>query len=158
MIFRLLIPVQSKLTASLILCGAASLSCPVSMADSPAPESTSSVLEIMLTVIVPATNTLWQIDPPLDDSQWVELENAAEAVVDATVRLRSTSAEQGEAAAWSDDQRWQAYLDEMGSAAKSAQDAAADKNLEALENAGYAVYPPCEGCHLLFNPGVNSGL
>jgi hypothetical protein len=158
MIFRPLIPVRSKLTVALILCGSAGLFCPVSIADSQTPASASSVLEIMLTLIVPATDTLWQIDPPLDDSQWVELENAAGAVIDAIVRLRSTGGEQGEAAAWSEDQRWQAYLDEMGSAAQSAQDAAAEKNLEALETAGYAVYPPCEGCHLLFNPGVKSGL
>jgi hypothetical protein len=45
----------------------------------------------------------------------------------------------------------------MIEAGKDALKAIRARNSEALIAAGDVLYPPCEGCHLQFNPGVAAG-
>ena len=52
------------------------------------------------------------------------------------------------------DPNWQALSFALDKAARDSLEAARDKEIDRLLEAGYELYPPCEACHLMFNPVV----
>jgi cytochrome c556 len=56
--------------------------------------------------------------------------------------------------AWASEPAWQAFNRVMLDASRDALAAARARDHDALLAAGDVLYPPCEGCHLQFNPGV----
>ena len=55
---------------------------------------------------------------------------------------------------WVKDPAWLAFSKVMTNAGEDSLKAIRNRDLEALFEAGNVLYPPCEGCHLQFNPGV----
>ena len=100
-----------------------------------------TVGQIMNAIVAPMTNTIWGAYDIQTDAQWQELENAALAVIAAGTLLTTT----GEDAANED---WQGYNQQLIAASRAALTAIANKDEEALFNAGNdQLYPPCESCH-----------
>jgi cytochrome c556 len=100
-----------------------------------------TVGQIMQAIVAPMTNTIWGAYEIQTDAQWQELQNAALTVIAAGTLLSDT----GENAANAD---WQEYNQQMITAARAAIAAIANKDEEALFNAGNdQLYPPCESCH-----------
>lgn len=103
--------------------------------------------------ITPVTNTLWNAFEPPTDEQWMALEEAAVTLLVAAnvTALGGTGPSDTE---WAKDPRWQAFDQALVAGGRQALAAIRERNLEALQAAGDAIYAPCEGCHMLFNPGV----
>jgi hypothetical protein len=108
----------------------------------------------METTITDASNAVWNAsDPPSSDEQWRTLEKAAMELVDAA-KLNAVGGTGSKDKEWAAQAAWAPFNDAMLHAAEAALKAIREKNHEALLAAGDELYPPCEGCHLLFNPGV----
>ena len=107
----------------------------------------------MVTVVAPATDTLWGIEDPQSDQEWQVFIDAANAVIGAGAALRQGGAGPNDNR-WAADPAWQAFVDQLVDAAEFAREAAANKNLDGMYTAGEIIYPPCEECHIQFHPGV----
>jgi cytochrome c556 len=120
----------------------------------PPPVPTQTIKEIMETTITDASNAIWNAyDPPASDEQWAALASAAKKLIDATkiVAVGGTGPMDGE---WVKQPAWKPFNDAMLQAGDAALQAIQAKDHAALLAAGDQLYPPCEGCHLQFNPGV----
>jgi len=120
------------------------------LADSP---EQMSIMDLMQSVITPVTNTMWSIEDPASDSDWKPFEAAARDLVTAARQVREggTGPMDNE---WAADPRWTAWTDIMLAAAEDAVTAAQAQNLDAYIEATNVMYPPCEECHLQFNPAL----
>ena len=107
----------------------------------------------MTGVITPASNALWSVEDPQSDADWQELADAADALVDASEKIRRGGSGPNDME-WAADPAWQSFLSTLAGAASDAQDAAVAKDLDSLLDANDVLYPPCEECHLQFHPGV----
>ncbi len=116
-------------------------------------ESTASIMQIMVARIVPASDTLWGVDDPTSDEDWKTLEDAANAMLDsgAAIKLGGTGPRDKQ---WVSQRDWKMLSEKMIAAAGQALQAIRNKNLDALFDAGDALYQPCEECHGIFNPAV----
>lgn len=121
--------------------------------DEPVPVIPDSVNDVMISVIAPATNTLWGIDDPETDSDWQVFIDAADAVIATATAIKSggTGPEDQE---WAESPDWQAFTDRLIAAGIDARKAAQDKDVDAMYAAGDILYPPCEECHIQFHPGL----
>lgn len=113
-----------------------------------------SIKEVMEKTITPATNTIWgAYDPPTSEEQWAALEEAAVTLLvaaDATARGGTGPMDD----VWAREPAWQAFNNVMIGAGRDALVAIRARDHDALLTAGDVLYPPCEGCHQQFNPGV----
>jgi hypothetical protein len=112
-----------------------------------------TIKEIMEKTITPATNALWNVPDTATDEQWASLEEAAVTLLVAA----NAVAEGGDGPMdekWAKEPAWQAFNRAMIEAGDAALTAVRARDLEALQTAGDVLYPPCEGCHNAFNPGV----
>ena len=112
----------------------------------------NSVNDLMISKITPATNTLWGIEDPQTDEEWQVFIAAADVVIEAANAIKQGGAGPNDAE-WAQDPEWQAFADVIISAGTDARDAARNKDLDAMFNAGDILYPPCEECHIQFHPG-----
>jgi cytochrome c556 len=113
-----------------------------------------TIKEIMEKTITPATNTIWNAyEPPSDDAAWQALEEAAVTLIVAAQQTARGGAGPMDND-WVKESAWQAFNQVMLNAGKDALAAARAHDHDALLAAGDVLYPPCEGCHLQFNPGV----
>lgn len=113
-----------------------------------------TIKEVMEKTITPASNTLWNaFDPPTDEEQWAALEEAAVTMLVASnvVAIGGTGPMDME---WAANPAWQTFNEIMLEASRKALEAVRERNHDALLAAGDLLYPPCEGCHQQFNPGV----
>lgn len=113
-----------------------------------------SIRELMEKTITPATNTLWgAYEPPTEEAQWLALEEAAVTLLVAAqaTALGGTGPQDNE---WASQPTWKAFNQVMTTAGNDALTAIRARDHEALLAASNVLYPPCEGCHLQFNPGV----
>jgi len=117
------------------------------------PEPTMSIMELMVTVVTPATDTLWGIEDPQTDEDWQVFIDAADTVIDSgrTIKVGGTGPNDR---TWAADPAWQALADRLIGAGEDARTAAENRDIDAMFTAGEVLYPPCEECHLQFNPGV----
>ncbi len=116
-----------------------------------------TIKELMEQTITPATNTLWNAyDPPTEEEQWVALEEAAVTLLAAANvnALGGTGPMDNE---WVQQPSWKAFNEVMARAGLDALAAIRARDHDALLQAGDVLYPPCEGCHRQFNPGVVGG-
>lgn len=116
-----------------------------------------TIKELMEKTITPATNTIWNAyDPPADEETWVKLEEAAVTLLAAAnvAALGGTGPMDNE---WAKEPQWKAFNQVMINAGYDALKAIRARDHEALLAAGDVLYPPCEGCHMLYNPGVVGG-
>jgi hypothetical protein len=105
--------------------------------------------------ITPATNIMWNVPDSPNDEQWAALEQASITLLLAADAIARGGAGQRDAE-WAGNPAWAAFNEAMISAGLDALEAIRARNSEALLAAGDALYPPCEGCHLQFNPGVTA--
>jgi len=135
-------PKLRKLSGLLV----ASLACSTLLAQ-PAAAPLLTVKQIMNGLITPTTATIWGAYQLKTEAQWLEVENAALAVIGAGNLLAMGGAGEGEIA-MAAEQEWQRFNNQMIAAARQVLTAVAAKDEEALFNAGNdALYPPCESCH-----------
>ncbi len=119
-----------------------------------APKSEITIMEEMVATITPATDTLWGADDPQTDDEWQVLDSAARTVIESFEKIRSGGGGPNDAA-WASAAKFQAYIDEEIAAGEAARAAIAARDLDALFVAGDELYPPCENCHIDFNPAVD---
>src|SRR5512134_3569972 len=115
---------------------------------------TMPIRQLMETTITDASNAIWAAyDPPASDEQWKALEQAALSLVAASKvnAIGGTGPMDNE---WARQPAWKPFNDAMLAASEAALAAIRKKDHEALLAASDALYSPCEGCHLVFNPGV----
>ena len=113
-----------------------------------------TIKELMEKTITPATNTIWgAYEPPADEEQWLALEEAAVTLLAAAnvTAIGGTGPMDNE---WVEEPAWVAFNQVMINAGVDALAAIRARDHEALLMASDVLYPPCEGCHELFNPGV----
>jgi hypothetical protein len=113
-----------------------------------------TIKELMEQTITPVTNALWgAYEPPADEDEWLRLEEAAVTLLVAAnvTALGGTGPMDAE---WASNPAWRAYNQAMTTAGYNALRAIRERDHDALLEAGDELYPPCEGCHLQFNPGV----
>ena len=112
-----------------------------------------TIREVMEKTITPATNTLWNVPETPTDEQWAALEEAAVTLlVAANVVAAGGTGEKD--AEWVKQPAWHAFNLALIEAGNAALKAVRARDVAALASAGDVLYPPCEGCHKLFNPGV----
>ncbi len=135
--------------AAILLLGA----CQDTTSEEEVPVPTMSVNDLMVTIMTPATDTLWGIEDPQTDEDWQVFIDAANAVITAgeTIRVGGTGPNDN---TWAGDPAWDAFADVLISAGVDARTAANNKDIEAMYAAGDVLYPPCEECHLQFHPGM----
>ena len=134
----------------------ASVAC--SNASDPANSAAKPVLTInalMTDVVTPASNTLWSVEDPQTDADWLQFIDAASQIISAGEQIKRGGSGPNDAA-WAGDPAWQAFADTLIGAAKDARKAAEAKDLDALFKANDVLYPPCEECHIQFHPGVDA--
>jgi len=120
-------------------------------AENPVP--TMSINDLMVTVVTPATDTLWGIEDPQTDEDWQVFIDAADIVIEAgkTIKVGGTGPNDND---WASDPAWDAFADRLIGAGVDARNAANNKDVEAMYTAGGVLYPPCEECHIQFHPGM----
>jgi len=119
-----------------------------------APRPTMPIKQLMETTITDASNTIWgAYEPPKSDEQWAEIEKAALVLIDAA-KVNAVGGTGPMDNEWAKQPAWKPFNDAMRKASEAALAAAKAKDHDALLEAGDVLYPPCEGCHMLFNPGV----
>jgi hypothetical protein len=113
-----------------------------------------SVNEVMLTIVTPATNTIWGIEDPQSAEEWQVFIDAAAQLIDAATRIKD-GGNGPKDSTWASDPEWQRYADVLIESGKDIQAAARDRDLDTLINVSNdKMYPPCEECHLIFHPGM----
>jgi hypothetical protein len=113
-----------------------------------------SILEVMERTITPATNQLWSAyKAPSTPAEWRLMEEAAITLLAAS-SLTGAGGTGPMDAEWVRQPAWAAFNQAMIAAGKAALTASRDQDAEALLAAGDLLLPPCEGCHLQFNPAV----
>lgn len=118
------------------------------------PQPTMPIKQLMETTITEASNALWAAyDPPTSGEQWSALEKAALALIDAT-KINAVGGTGPMDNEWAKQPAWKPFNDAMLAASEAALKAIRSKDHAALLAASDVLYPPCEGCHLQFNPGV----
>ena len=116
-------------------------------------DPTLTIMELMVTIVTPASDTLWGIEDPQSGEDWQIFVNAADAIIDAgrTMKVGGTGPNDN---TWAAEPDWQNFTDRLISAGEDARAAAERQDLDAMFTAGEVLYPPCEECHLQFNPAV----
>ncbi len=120
--------------------------------DDPPANPEMSVNDLMITIVTPATDTLWGIEDPQTAEDWQVFVDAADVVIDAGRTMKNGGTGPNDAG-WAADPAWQALTDALIGAGRDARQAAVNQDIEAMYAAGEVLYPPCEECHLQFHPG-----
>ena len=112
-----------------------------------------TIKQVMEKTITPVTNTLWGAPERPTDEEWAALEEASVTLLVAADEIAKGGAgpRDGE---WASNPAWAAFNDVMTKAGLDALKAIQARDRDALAAAGDVLYPPCEGCHLQFNPAV----
>jgi hypothetical protein len=106
-----------------------------------------TVKEIMNGIITPTTTTIWGAYQLQSEAEWLEVQNAALAVIGAGNLLALGGAAAGEEAA-AQESDWIEFNNQMVAAAREVIAAVEVRDEEALSEAGNnSLYPPCESCH-----------
>ncbi|MDX1480594.1 MAG: hypothetical protein R3315_02905 [Woeseiaceae bacterium] len=113
-----------------------------------------SVRDTMLAVIGPATYTIWGVESPQTDEDWLPLEQAAITVILAGSVLMEGGSEVADRNR-ANDPRWRELTRDMIVAAEDALQAARRRDLQTfVEVTNDDLYAPCEECHKAFPPVV----
>ncbi|MFL2856596.1 MAG: hypothetical protein ACJZ8E_09460 [Pseudohongiellaceae bacterium] len=109
-----------------------------------------TVKEIMNGIITPTTTTIWGAYQLQSEAEWLEVQNAALAVIGAGNLLALGGAAAGEEAT-AQESDWIEFNNQMVAAAREVIAAVEVRDEEALSEAGNnSLYPPCESCHQLY--------
>ena len=124
------------------------------IAAEPDPGPPGSVRNLMLTVITPATNTIWSIEDPQTDEERQVLIDAAAKVIDVSRQIKNGGSGPNDST-WAEDPAWQQFADALIESGIGIQAAARARDLDTLMDvSNEKMYPPCEERHLQFLPGA----
>jgi hypothetical protein len=102
----------------------------------------SDVMQAMLTVLTPASNTIWEVDyfatESYDDQTWERISVASEQIASALPSLAR------------DNARWMNYLNELQNANNKIRDSVELKGMVLFLQGYDEIYYPCEDCHTEF--------
>jgi cytochrome c556 len=96
---------------------------------------------------------LWNVPEMPTDDDWSALEEAAITLL-AGAQVNALGGTGEKDNEWAASPAYQAFNQAMIAAGRDALAAVRARSTDALLAAGDVLYPPCEGCHLQFNPGV----
>ena len=116
-------------------------------------QSLVTIKEVMELTITPVTNTLWSAPERPTDEEWAALEQASVTLLVAADVIARGGAGPHDVE-WAGNPAWVAFNAVLVQAGLDALKAIRARDSAALLAAGDVLYPPCEGCHLQFNPGV----
>jgi hypothetical protein len=124
------------------IAGAAAVAIALSAHFALAQEPPVRVLGLMKSVVIPASNAVFAVGkaPPKNDREWAAVESGAAKLIDAGTAL----AREAPAAGGAD---WVRLAKALADAAAVAGKAAKEKNVDAVLDAGDALYTTCEDCH-----------
>jgi Lipocalin-like domain len=113
-----------------------------------APQPASTMSELMVTIIYPASDAIFYITTrePKNDAEWTELQGKALAVAESANLLMMPGRAR-------DQDRWMADAKLMLDAGRTAYRAARAKDVAALEAVNDALYESCTSCHQHYRPG-----
>ena len=96
---------------------------------------------------------MWNVPESPTDEEWGALDEGAVTLLVATqvVGLGGTGPMDND---WVKQPAWRAFNRIMIDAGNASLAAIRARDVLALQKAGDVLYPPCEGCHAQFNPGV----
>lgn len=102
----------------------------------------TGVMQLMMTVLTPATNSIWEVDyfatEPYDDQTWERISVASEQIASALPSLAR------------DNARWMNYLNELQNANNKIRDSVELKDMVLFLQGYDEIYYPCEDCHTEF--------
>ena len=115
---------------------------PATIAQQTAPADAKTMMK---SVVIPASDTVFAVGKavPKSEQEWAAIRDAAAKLGDAG-RQFASQAPAGNGADWT------RFAKAMADAAASAGRAAQAKNVDAVLDAGDALYESCEGCHQRF--------
>ena len=99
-------------------------------------------LEIMKSTVKPASDVVFKVgeNAPKSDQEWATVRDSVTKLTGAAKLLLMQAPS-------TDNANWLKYSKAMSDAAESAGKAAQAKNVDAVLDAGEALYSTCEGCH-----------
>ena len=102
----------------------------------------ASPLELMKSTIIPASDVVFGVGKaaPKSDKEWAAVQDNAAKLIAASKTLMSQAPAANGA-------NWIKHAKAMGDAANTAAKAAMAKNVDAVLDAGDALYTTCEDCH-----------
>jgi len=111
----------------------------------PASVPIATTRQIMLAVVIPASDIVWSTatGAPADDAAWEKIQANAVMLAEAGHLLLTRAVDQGE---------WNIQTKALIDSATAAAQAAADKNLDKLNEAGNNMYDACDRCHQKYMP------
>lgn len=133
--------------ATLAGCGQEKAATPVVTASATSPEPIANVRQVMLGIVVPASNAVFGVAnaAPADDAAWEAVTASAIAVAEAgnllLIKPRAV-----------DDGEWKKQALALTAAGKHAAEVALTKDAEKMSAAGDELYTTCEGCHEKYLP------
>jgi hypothetical protein len=102
----------------------------------------TGVMQVMLTVLTPSSNTIWEVDyfatEPYDDQTWERISVASEQIASALPLLAR------------DNARWMNYINELQNANNKIRDSVELKDMVLFLQGYDEIYYPCEDCHTEF--------
>lgn len=114
-----------------------------------------TVLEIMLSEIEPASDTIWDAYDLQTEQQWQQLNDAANRTAASFEKLKRGGSGVNDQD-WAKSPEWIRLCDDILEATQQIRAAIKQRNEDLLAEASDALYPPCESCHIKFQPnGVN---
>lgn len=136
---------------SLLLLSAAAFAL---FADEPDMGAPGSVRNAMMTVVTPATDTIWGIEDPQTEAEWQVYIDAATNLIAAAEQIKSGGNGPSDSS-WAESSEWQRFADALLESGRGIQVAARARDLDTLVNVSNdEMYPPCEECHAQFLPGA----
>jgi len=102
----------------------------------------TGVMQVMMTVLTPSSNTIWEVDyfatEPYDDQTWERISVASNQIASALPSLVR------------DNARWMNYLNELQNANDKIRDSVELKDMVLFLQGYDEIYYPCEDCHTEF--------
>lgn len=128
----------------LIVAALALLATAAASAQQDAAKGPSTVKEVMITMVVPASDVIFTAasEPPTNEAQWVGVQKSAVILAESGKLLMTGSHAQ--------DNGWMDRARALVHQAEAALKAAEAKNSDALSQAGDEVYSTCKACHTLY--------
>jgi hypothetical protein len=113
-----------------------------------------TVMQVMMSMITPASNTLWAAENPQTEDEWQPLQYAAISII-ASAKLINLGGTGVNDQLWAKDETWIAFSQAMANAGDKSLKAIRQKDIDALFEATDMLLSPCEGCHIQFNPNIS---
>ncbi len=102
----------------------------------------TGVMQVMMTVLTPETNSIWEVDyfatEPYDDQTWERISVASDQIASALPLLAR------------DNARWMNYINELQNANNKIRDSVELKDMVLFLQGYDEIYYPCEDCHTEF--------